>query len=367
MKKLLALLTTFVLVLAGCVNSNTPAKNPCENRDVTKVALVTDTGGINDKSFNQGSWEGIQQYCSETGNGATYIETKSDSEIDKNLTTASEGDGIEVVVASGFKFSSSVATVAQAHPDVDYILIDATPTDANGNTIDLPNVHSYLFSEEQAGYLVGYIAGKMTKTNSIGFVGGESLPAVQKFGFGYITGAQAANPDINIDFTYSNTFNDTTISKSIAGAQINKDNVDIIFTAAGGANGGVISAVKEARTDEKPIWAIGVDMDMYDQGYYKDSNGEQKSVILTSAIKNVGSAAYNGIISHDNGSFVGEVETLTYADGGVGLPETNPNLADNQDVIDEAKASLENTPTIPTTQDEIKQTITTATVNGSLV
>lgn len=367
MKKLISLLTFVILVLAGCGaatdTSSEAETNPCETGE-SKIGMVTDTGGINDKSFNQGTWEGIQDYCAETGVGATYIQSTDSSQYATNIETLAQSN--EVVVAAGYYFETAIYDAAIAYPDVDFIIIDAEPVNsATGEVATLDNVQSFLFEEQEAGYLVGYIAAKTSTTGHIGFIGGNPVPAVQKFGYGYIAGAQAANPEVIVEYGYANTFSDSNTTKTMAESQIALG-VDVIFTAAGGANNGVVEATKTATLEnpDAPVWAIGVDRDMYDDGLYTDANGEEKSVILTSAVKHVGAAAYSGITDHFNGTFEGGVSVLGYEDGGAGLPETNPNVDDA--LINEAVEAFESEESVPTTADEVNAMLTTATVNGNL-
>lgn len=365
MKKFIALLFIFTVVLAGCTSTGGAEADPCSG-GTPSVTLVTDTGGINDKSFNQGTWEGVQQYCTDTGNKATYIETKDQAQLESNLEVAAGQSPI--VVASGNTFEKAMYEAAVANPDTKFILIDGQPYNAAADKQeDLPNVHSYLFNEVEAGYLVGYIAGKATTTDHIGFVGGQEILPVQRFGYGFIQGAQAANPDIIIDYNYTGTFDDASIGKTTAQAMYGQG-ADIIFTAAGGTNAGVIQAAVDSTQAGTPVWVIGVDRDMYDDGIYKDSSGADQSVILTSAMKNVGNAAYAGIMSVEDNTFTSGTTTLDYASGGVGLPEENPNLASFSGLTEEAEKSLEdNAASLATTKEETeKALLPTVTINGSI-
>ncbi len=360
MKKLLALLSISAITLAGCGASTVENVDPCTQYD-SKIGMVTDTGGINDKSFNQGTYEGIQQYCEEFEVGAKFIESTDSSQYAANIEAlASEN---EVVVAAGYYFESAIYDSAIAHPDVDFIIIDAEPFNSETEEYEtLDNVQSYLFKEHEAGFLAGYVAGKTTQTNHIGFVGGEQVPAVQRFGYGYIAGAQAANPEIVVEYTYANTFTDEAIAKTTADTQITQG-ADVIFTAAGGANGGVVEAARTSTVDAgNTVWAVGVDIDMYDDGIYQDADGNEKSVILTSAVKHVGLASYEGIKAHFEDNFVGGTTVLGVNDEGAGLPETNPNVDDA--IIDEAFAAFDAYGDIPQDADAVKEL--GVTINGNL-
>lgn len=358
MKKFLSILSIFLVIIgiSGCGSSQ--SKDACSAKE-PEVILVTDQGGINDKSFNQGTWEGLQEACSTLGIGANYIQSKSDQELEGNLREAAQK--APIVVASGFTFEKAVGKVAQEFPDTNFIIIDGQPTNENGDPLTLPNVFAYFFNETEAGYLVGYIAGKETKSNKLGFVGGLEIPPVQQFGWGFLQGIQAANPKATVTYEYTSSFTDTTKGKNTANAMI-ADGVDIIFTAAGGVNNGVVEAAIDSTTSGSQVQVIGVDRDMYEDGVF--GNGE--SVILTSAVKNTGKAALSAVETLKKGEKPQSVNHLTVADGFVGLPENNPNLADNQALIDEAKNSLQqvlSANNLQTTKDGVKS-ILTIKVNG---
>lgn len=361
MKKFFGVFGIFIILfgLTGCGAGKNKSNNACD-ANPTEVVLVTDIGGVNDQSFNQSSWEGLQKACSTLGIGASYIESKNESDFEGNLRKAA-GEA-KIVVASGFVLEKPLGKVAQEFPDVNFVFIDGEPKDEAGNVIELPNVFSYYFREGEAGYLVGYIAGKMTKSNRIGFIGGLEIPSVQNFGWGYLQGAQAANPNVIVEYQYTNTFNDSTIGNNTANSMFS-NGVDIIFTAAGGTNKGVVqSAIKNTESGNQ-VYVIGVDRDMYDDGLY--DNG-QKSVILTSAIKNVGEAVFNAVKNISEGNIPQPLTFLGFEEGYVGIPENNPNLANNPEVVEEAKNSLTqaiNNGTLVLDKDKIKQVITIQ-VNG---
>ena len=361
MKKIISIISVFLLIIgiSGC-GANTNKKGACGAGD-PQVVMVTDTGGINDKSFNQGTWEGIQQACSDLGVGGTYIQTTNESELEGNLRRAAQ-EG-KIVVAVGFSFEKAIAKVAQEFPDVKFVAIDAQPTDEAGNPVSLPNVFSYFFKEAEAGYLVGYIAGKKTKTNHVGFVGGIKNPAVQHFGYGYIQGVQEANPNAIVEYQYADSFTDVSKGQQIANSMI-ASGVDIIFTAGGAVNNGVIEAsITQTKSNpSQPISVIGVDRDMYQDGVY---DGD-KSVILTSAVKNTGEAAFSAIKTLKDGQTPPNVSYLNFNDGYVGLPKENPNLANDQTIIEDAKVSLHQAVSdsdLATDQDDVAS-IMTITING---
>lgn len=364
MKKLISILSVITIVLTGCASAN-PSKDTSKCKDYdAKIGFVTDAGGIDDKSFNQGTWEGISSFCESNQVGATYIETKDSSQLKSNLELMSTTDGIEVVVASGFVFANDMYTVAKENPDMDYILIDSEPINPEtGKEEKLDNVMSYYFNEQEVGYLVGYIAGKETKTNRVGFIGGLEIPPVKRFGYGYVQGVNDANPNATVDYLYSGSFNDANVGNQSANTMINQGS-DIIFMSAGMTNDGIVKAAIDSSIKGNKVSVIGVDRDMYEDGLYAGNDGEETSVVLTSALKIVGEAAKDGLSKHFDNKFEGGKTTvLGYAENGVGIPAENPNL--NEDIVKEAKKALEAKSQIEVEKSKFESSLKIS-VNGKL-
>ncbi len=363
MRKVLAFLTVGILVLSGCATTTGGYEfdGACDGFDPV-IGFVTDAGGVNDKSFNQGTWEGIEEYCANNQVGATYVETTDSAQLKSNLDLVAETDGIEVVVASGFVFANDLYSSAKAHPETNYILIDTEPTNPETGEIEqLDNVMSYYFNEQEAGYLVGYLAGLTTESNRVGFIGGLEIPPVQRFGYGFIQGVNDANPEATVDYQYTGTFDDANIGNTTAETMISQG-TDIIFVSAGSTNDGVLKAAIDNTVAGKKVSIIGVDRDMYNEGIYVDENGQEASVVLTSAIKVVGEAAQDGLTKHFGGNFEGgTTTTLGYQEEGIGLPTENPNV--EQTMIDEAKQALEAKDNVATDKDQFASKLSIA-VNG---
>lgn len=365
MKKIFGITIIGLIFLAGC--SSDGSADPCAQYD-SKIGMVTDEGGVNDESFNQGTWEGIEGYCTDNEVGATLIESQEESEYTNNLEQLAKAN--EVVVAAGVYFDQPVYTVAQEYPDTKFILIDGVPEDKDNNEQELDNVAAYQFDETQAGYLAGYIAASVSETGRIGYIGGEEIEPVQRYGYGYIMGAQAVNPNIIIDYTYSGTFSDAAIGKTTADTMYNKGD-DIIFTVAGGTNAGIVDSAITSTENGDPVQVIGVDVDMYDQGLYQDDDGIEQSVILTSSLKNVGTVAYDGIEAALTGTFKGGNNIVGLDDGALGLPETNPNLdSDYPNLINDAEDSLNENyseiGSLPQTAEELDgEILDTVTIEGN--
>ncbi|MDO4814849.1 MAG: BMP family ABC transporter substrate-binding protein [Gemella sp.] len=330
MKKILAKISLFsavVLLLTACsAKTTTTSPSGAENKEL-KIGVVIGEGGAKDKSFNQANIEGVQAWSKE--NGATAhnpVENKNVSEVASNLQNVSNLS--DVVSVAGYDFEQDLPVVAKKFPNVKYIYIDG---EVKGE-----NIASAVFKEQESGYLVGYAAALKSKSGKVGFLGGLKIPPVEKFGLGFVQGAKAANPNIEVIYQYSGTFGDINKGKTIAATMYDLG-VDVIFTAAGNTGNGAIKEAQErAINDIKSVgeikhWVVGVDKDQYEDGLFtaKDKEGKEirKSVILTSAMKSVDVAVAKILDQVKEGSFKGNT-TLIFGlkENGLKLPETNPNL-----------------------------------------
>ncbi len=255
---------TMVLTMAACGNGSSAKK------DTIKVGMVTDTGGVNDGSFNQSSWAGLQRAEKELGIEVAYLESKTDSDYAANIETFIDED-CDLIIGVGYMLASAVGEAAKANPDQKFAIIDDNTNEG------LSNVACLMFKQEQCSYLVGYVAGLTTETDNVGFVLGMSTGPMNQFGYGYVAGVLDANPDATVQQANANSFGDIAMGKSSATAMIT-GGADVIYHAAGGTGLGMIEACKEAG-----IWAIGVDSD---QSSLAPEN------VLTSALKRVDTASY---------------------------------------------------------------------------
>ncbi len=359
-KRVIALVLVVMLMgmmIAGCSTTST---------EKTKVGMVTDSGTIDDKSFNQSSWEGIKRYEEEKKTIETsYQQPDNEAETDYlNAISDLVDNGYNIIVTPGFKFETAIFKAQDQHPDTTFILIDGAPNDGDYSKAEGPtyktgdNVVNVFFNEHEAGFLVGVAAALSSETGKLGFVGGMEIPPVQKFGWGYVAGIKYANDNFGttaevVDYIYEGSFNNVAGGQQIASGMYDKG-IDIIFHAAGGVGVGVFSEAIERATNGQNVFVIGVDADQYEAG--KLSADGDKSVTLTSAMKSVDVAAYNFIDAKLAGTFPGgETIVLSLADNGVGLPAENPNLsADTIAKVEEAKqAVLNGSFTVPSTQEEL--------------
>ncbi len=305
MKKAIALALSAVMLgsVIGC--SGNTNKN-----EVFTAAMVTDTGGVNDQSFNHSAWEGLQAFSENTGAKVSYLESNQATDYITNMNKLAD-QNCDLIWGIGFAMADSVAAAAEINLDIHYAIADNSYGDET-----LPNVTGVMFRAQESSFLAGYVAGKTTKTDAVGFVGGIAGAIIDQFEYGYTAGVQYAakelGKDIRVSSQYVESFSDATKGKATASKMIS-DGCDVVFHAAGGAGVGVIEAAKEANK-----FAIGVDRD---QAYLAPNN------VLTSALKNVGKAVEIVSIDEMNGKEVGG-QTLTYGlkEDCVGLPESNPNM-----------------------------------------
>jgi basic membrane protein A len=271
-----------------------------------KIAMVTDVGGVNDQSFNQSAWEGLQKAKKDLGVKASYQESKQDADYQANLETLYDG-GNDLIWGIGFKMADAVLKAAKQNPKQKYAIIDYSYGDKTP-----ANVVGVMFKAEEGAFLTGYIAAKMSKTNSIGFIGGMSVPIIHAFQYGFKAGAKFANKKINILEQYSESFTDAAKGKAIANQMISK-NADVVFHAAGAVGDGVIEAAKE-----KNKMAIGVDRD---QNYLAPKN------VITSSMKRVDNAIFEVVKDLKAGKFQGGT-TVNYGlkDGAVDIAPTTSKM-----------------------------------------
>lgn len=297
---LVTVLATSV-ILAGCGNNNDGAKS-----DI-KVGLVTDIGGVNDKSFNQSAWEALEALKKESGVEIKYLQSKSNADYVPNLNQFVKG-GYNLTWGIGFDLGDALLEVAKANPDANLAIIDSV--------VDAPNVESVTFSENEGSFLVGVVAGLTTKTNKVAFIGGADSPVIKRFEVGFKAGVAAVNPEATVTPTYAGAYDKPDIGKSLAATLYDAGN-DIIFPAAGATGNGVFNEAK-SRNDAggEKVWVIGVD---------KDQSLEfGDDVTLTSMIKRVDEAVKRVSQQVVDGTFKGGTTTvLGLKDNGVGLPETS--------------------------------------------
>ena len=337
-KKLVALSLTMIMsagILVGCGSNGESASN---DEKIT-VGMITDVGGVNDQSFNQTSWEGLQAVQKELGEDKVevkYLESKQDADYVPNIEQFVDEE-TDLIIGIGYKLADAIETAAKNYPEQQFAIVDHSYENQP------ENVTSLVFEGNVAGYLVGLVAGKMTETNKVAFIGGMESVVLKEFEVGYIAGVKDANPDAEVLVQYANSFSDSALGKSIASAMISKG-VDIVFPCAGAAGTGAIEAAKEANK-----MAIGVD---------KDQNDLAPDNVITSAMKNVDIAVADLVKALADGTYkAGEVKMSTLATGGVGLaPTTEKNVpAEVLSFVEEkSKEVIDGKIKVPSNEEELK-------------
>ena len=321
MKKFLCVATSFLmaLTLTACGSNGDSSKDDGKKeKSKADVVMITDVGTIDDKSFNQGTWEGVKAYGEETGKKVEYIKPaeKSDNAYMESIDQAVKQYGAKVVVTPGYLFEKSVYEKQTQYPDVKFILIDGNPNDGNPDPEKAvfkteKNTVGIKYAEQEAGYMAGYAIVKDGKTK-LGFMGGMPVPAVVNFGLGFVQGANDAAKElgtkVDMKYTYTNSFNATPEIQTQA-ATWYKGGTEVIF-ACGGSIGNSVMAAAEA---SKGL-VIGVDV---------DQSGESDTVI-TSACKNLANSVTKELKAIDDGTFPGGKNiVLATKDDAIKLPIEN--------------------------------------------
>ena len=371
MKKILALLLALCMIfaLAACgeakteepkAEDTTPAEEAAPAEEATEeaapaeetteettevamnVALVTDVGNIDDKSFNQGAWEGVVAFCEakglKQGEGYDYYRPSEDStEARVETINTAIKNGANVVVCPGYLFEDAIFTVQNDNPDVMFLLLDGEPHSADYATYETAaNTHNILYQEEQAGFFAGYAAVKDGYKN-LGFLGGMAVPAVVRYGYGFVQGANAAAEEmgiadeVSVKYWYCGGFAPTDdIQIKMAGWFT--DGTEIVFACGGGI---YLSAVAAATAADGKV--IGVDVDQ----------SAESECIVTSAMKGLSNSVVLALedLWNNNGkwseAYAGQTAVLGVADDCVGLPTAEGSWRLNTFTVDEYNALFE--------------------------
>jgi basic membrane protein A and related proteins len=295
----------------GATDTETTAATTDEGEPL-RIGLVTDIGGLDDRSFNFLANQGLERAQDELGVNGRVVISRSERDYVPNLSSLARQD-YDLVVGVGFLMAEAVARVAEQFPDTNFAIIDFSATALEGAP---SNVRGLLFKEQEAGYLAGYMAGLYVAEQGgkqvISSVGGQKIPPVDRYIAGYQAGAKAANPEIQTLNGYSQDFVDQAKCKEVALNHISRG-AAVVFQVAGQCGLGALSAAAERNAR-----GIGVDAD---QGYLGDH-------VLTSALKKVDVAIFETVKAVQEGSFSGGEDTVfDVASGGVGLGEVADDVA----------------------------------------
>ena len=320
-------LTCAALVVTAALVTFLPARKAKLREAVgngPRIGLVFDVGGRGDKSFNDSAYEGLARAEKELGARVSFLEPvgSEDREAALRLFAARHMD---LVIAVGFIFTSDVDAVARAYPDVHFACVDyAGPPEA------MPaNVEGLSFREEEGSFLVGAVAGLMSHTHHVGFVGGMTIPLIRKFEAGYGAGVHAACPECIVHSAYAGStpdaFKDPARGRSLAAFEV-AAGADVLFHASGATGHGVFEGAREAGAR-----AIGVDADQYD---------DMPGTVVTSMVKRVDVAVYDAIAAASGGHFQPGVHDLGLADDGIDYVHDGPHAAAIPDDVKARVAEL---------------------------
>ena len=305
MKNFLKLIIVSIILIISLSCKDTKKNSGYE------LALITDIGTIDDKSFTQGSWEGLKKYAEEKGITYKYYKPAgkdTDSKIDSIYLAISSG--AKLIVTPGYLFEPAIYKVQDIYTEINFVLLDGTPQDGTYTDFRIEkNVYAVLYAEEEAGFLAGYGVVKEGYTN-LGVMGGMAEPSVIRFGYGFVQGADYAAKEsgvknIKIDYTYIGGYEPTPEVQTKASSWFIKG-VQVIFAPAGGAGNSVMSAAEQNNG-----YVIGVDVDQ----------SVESPTVITSAMKMIGESVYNAIDEFYKGNFPGgKIAVLDAKVHGIGLP-----------------------------------------------
>ncbi|CAM3706130.1 BMP family lipoprotein [Mesobacillus zeae] len=326
-------------ILGACGSDEGDSKKGDEKKKTEnfKVGLVTDTGGVDDKSFNQSSWEGLKKFGKEFGleEGKSYRYLQSEKEADyiPNLGKFADG-GFNLTFAAGFLLEDAVQTAAEQNSGTNFALIDSLLMDEDFKPVFLDNVAAVTFEEHQGSFLVGVVAAKQSKTGKVGFIGGVDSPLIKKFENGFKAGVKSVNPDMEIIAQYAGDFNKPEKGSSIASTMYTQG-ADIIYHAAGGTGNGVFTEAKNRKKNGEDVWVIGVDRDQHEEGM-------PENVTLTSMVKRVDVAVYEISKMAMDGKFPGGKESLFgIKENAIGIAESQENVSkESLKLVDEYKEKI---------------------------
>jgi basic membrane protein A and related proteins len=346
MKRVLAYLVLAATVAAACGGGGTGGGTSASPGKAVKIGLVTDVGGLNDKSFNQAANSGRLQAEKDLGLQTQVIESKKQEDYVPNLTTFAQ-QNYDLVIAVGFLMQNAAWKVAKQFPNVKFAIIDGAPANDKGDTENLPNVANLFFKEQEAGYLVGVIAATMAKNkvgkathNTVCSMGGIPIPPVDRYMAGYQDAIKTVSPTTTILIGYSNDFVDQQKGKEVGLNHISK-NCDILFQVAGGSGLGYIAAAKE-----KGVYAIGVDVDQIDVA---------PGTVITSAMKRVDKAVYDTSKAVKDGTFKSGDNSFNATNDGIAYGKLDAVVpADAKAAADKALADIKSGAIKPKTDLTVK-------------
>lgn len=300
---LIAAILVLAVLFAGCAGGSSDNKT----EDTFRFGMVTDVGGINDQGFNQSAWTGLQQLKDELGYDVKYLESSQEADYASNLDKLADEE-LDMIWSIGFMMQDAAYNAAIQNPELKFGIVDTSYD-------EIPdNMQCVLFRAQESCFLAGYIAGRMTQTDHVGFIGAMKSVVIDQFEYGFRSGvayaAKELGKEIAVDIQYTESFTDTAKNKAVSLMMYN-NGADIILPC--GATLGSIEAAKEMNK-----YAIGIDMD---QNYLAPDN------VITSCMKNVGNVIVQLCKEVANDNYKGGVVmTFGLAEGAVGLSPTTDKL-----------------------------------------
>ena len=301
MRKIIVVLVGFLVVpllLTGTGGGAVPQKGKL------KVGLVTDIGKISDGTFNELAYKGMMKAVNEFNLQGSFIETESSQYYEKNIARLAE-QKYDLIISAGFVLGEATAKMARKYPHVKFAIVD------KAYDPPLPNIMGLVFSEDEAGFLAGVLAGQVTRSKVVGIVCGKEIPPVVRYRKGYESGVKYVRPDCKVIGVYIDSFVAPEEGKKAALSMISQK-ADVIFGAGGMTGAGGIIAAAEAG-----CWVIGVDQDQYDTLFRDRKSGREK--LLSSAMKRVDIAVYTAVADLARGNFKGGTGLFNAANDGVGM------------------------------------------------
>jgi len=326
-----------VSLLAAC-RSNSSSSGAKTSDNGVKTAIITDTGGINDRSFNQSAWEGLQawgkQHDLKKGSAYNYFQSNSASDYTTNTTSAQQ-NGYNLIIGIGYSLQDAISSAAKNNPNTNYAILDDVISGQK-------NVASASYADQESAYLAGVAAAKTTKTDKVGFIGGMVSDVITAFQVGFEKGVASVNPKIKVDVQYANSYTDAGVGKTIA-AQMYNSGDDVVYQCAGGVGAGAFAEAKiinQGRTADDKVWLIGVDQDQNYLGSYTSKDNKKSNFVLVSTIKEVGKTVQE--IANETAAKKfpgGQILNENLKNGGVDLAKDNAP-ADAWTAVQAAKADI---------------------------
>lgn len=307
------------------------ADNGEDTEDIDfRIAMITDEGGVDDRSFNQSAWEGMNQWADNLGlsdDHIAYYQSNDSSDFVPNLNQAI-ADGYDIIYGIGFMLLDAVNDVADQNPDQNFGIVD--------DISDRDNVVSLTFRDHEAAFLAGVAAAQTTETGRVGFIGGIASPVIDRFETGFTEGVAYVDESIEVDVQYAESFSDAGVGQQIA-AGMYANGADVIYHAAGAVGNGVFTEARN-RLESDPdseIWVIGVDRDQEEEGNWDGGN-----FTLTSTLKGVGSAIEMSANQTIEEGFPGG-ENIAYGLEEEGVDVTRGNMSDDAwAAVEEARQAI---------------------------